>query len=187
MANYYMVAGVYYPAELYHHGIKGQKWGVRRYQNDDGTLTAAGRERYGSSLGEHANEGGVLRRLATGDYALGAKRLGERREQRLKNKIEKREAAGQTHDKLDKQYEIQKARNIGREVYNSRSSTGKLLAQKLLLGEFGADSYRSARGRGRDIGEAATGAALGAILGVPIASFMYDVSDTKRQIYGKRG
>lgn len=31
--------------ELYHYGIKGQKWGVRRYQNPDGTLTAAGRKR----------------------------------------------------------------------------------------------------------------------------------------------
>ena len=35
-----------YPNELYHHGIKGQKWGVRRYQNPDGSLTAAGKERY---------------------------------------------------------------------------------------------------------------------------------------------
>lgn len=32
--------------ELYHHGIKGQKWGVRRYQNADGSLTAAGKKRY---------------------------------------------------------------------------------------------------------------------------------------------
>ena len=32
--------------ELYHHGIKGQRWGVRRYQNPDGSLTAAGRKRF---------------------------------------------------------------------------------------------------------------------------------------------
>jgi len=31
---------------LQHHGIKGQRWGVRRFQNPDGTLTSAGRERY---------------------------------------------------------------------------------------------------------------------------------------------
>ena len=32
--------------ELYHHGIKGQKWGVRRFQNKDGSLTPAGERRY---------------------------------------------------------------------------------------------------------------------------------------------
>ena len=34
---------------LVHHGIKGQKWGVRRYQNEDGTYTAAGKRRYKGS------------------------------------------------------------------------------------------------------------------------------------------
>lgn len=34
--------------ELHHWGIKGQKWGIRRYQNKDGSLTPAGRKRYAS-------------------------------------------------------------------------------------------------------------------------------------------
>lgn len=35
---------LYNGLEIYHHGIKGQKWGVRRYQNPDGTLTSLGRD-----------------------------------------------------------------------------------------------------------------------------------------------
>lgn len=37
--------------ELYHHGVKGQKWGVRRYQNEDGSLTPAGKVRYYKTMG----------------------------------------------------------------------------------------------------------------------------------------
>ena len=35
----------FYEEELYHHGIKGMRWGIRRYQNKDGSLTPAGKKR----------------------------------------------------------------------------------------------------------------------------------------------
>lgn len=47
--------------ELMHHGIPGMKWGVRRYQNRDGTLTAAGKKRYQQELAKLKAEAEVVK------------------------------------------------------------------------------------------------------------------------------
>lgn len=143
----YYVAGVPFGDELYHHGIKGQKWGVRRYQNEDGSLTAEGRSRYGKELGEYANKKqGVIRKFATGDWVLGRKRIGERLENRYERKAKeaKEEGRSKEAESYESARKAQRQRNIDREVYQSRTSTGKLVLQNFLLG-VGADSYRVER------------------------------------------
>lgn len=48
MSNY-----IYNNGELFHWGVKGMKWGVRRYQNKDGSLTNAGKNRYDRDVREN--------------------------------------------------------------------------------------------------------------------------------------
>lgn len=60
--------------ELYHHGIRGQKWGVRRFQNHDGTYTSAGKRRRNSEnrgASPPRAKSGVGKKIATG-LAIGA-------------------------------------------------------------------------------------------------------------------
>ena len=58
MTQYYLTR----EDELYHWGIKGQKWGQRRWQNEDGSLTPAGREHYGyGAKAEYKNRVGIAK------------------------------------------------------------------------------------------------------------------------------
>ena len=67
MAKEYRIDELVDSEELYHHGIKGQKWGVRRYQNKDGTLTPAGAQRYKDEVNSkerYIKEGTELQTIA---------------------------------------------------------------------------------------------------------------------------
>ena len=62
-----MSSDMYVDEFLAHHGVKGQKWGIRRYQNSDGSLTEEGKVRYGvDKHGKMSEEGAKLYRKDTG-------------------------------------------------------------------------------------------------------------------------
>ena len=93
---------------LEHHGIKGMRWGIRRYQNEDGSLTAAGRRRYGADLDindlsrrniARIRKGEALRRLdvAKSNNSTNATRIAE-----LQGRVrsaKRAERAGRAYDK----------------------------------------------------------------------------------------
>lgn len=89
---------------LAHHGIKGQKWGVRRFQNSDGSLTAAGEKRYGEG-GDRKRNNLVKNVEASRALASASGRMAKRAEGRAANSknaivrgLNKIEARHQRHE-----------------------------------------------------------------------------------------
>ena len=109
--------------ELYHHGIKGQKHGVRRWQNKDGSLTPAGRIRYGAAkVGEKVSSSIKKRREERRIEKLRKKPLSKLTDEELKERI-----ARLTEEK--KASDLQKQIS---DVDENRLSMGKKFTQAAL-------------------------------------------------------
>lgn len=77
--------------ELYHHGVPGQRWGFRRYQNPDGTLTPAGRRRANKLAEKYAKVTGkkliVKKKSVQGNEKPRPKTISEMSDQEIQQKI----------------------------------------------------------------------------------------------------
>lgn len=84
--------------ELYHHGVKGQKWGVRRYQNADGSLTSDGKVRY--TLKERKASLNNVSQMSDKDLKEGIQRMQLEKQYRQVTKDNIREGNAQLHKTL---------------------------------------------------------------------------------------
>lgn len=109
---------------LQHHGVKGQKWGVRRYQNPDGSVTAAGKKRYNSDTNNYDTNRDILDSSYEFNLSFGNTKKYKEIEKRIDDALNKNNA-----DEVDeawKELEIE---------------TGKYTANKLLK-KYGEERFR---------------------------------------------
>ena len=123
-------------AYLAHHGVKGQKWGVRRYQNEDGSLTPEGERRYGRS---QAHKTTAVRKLLAPElrtkFSLGA--MQEKHLAKKSKKLNAKDPNSKAAQKASRNYEAVKQARDNRRFVAERAGTGELLAQSLVASYFG--------------------------------------------------
>ena len=122
MSNYDYWSGDLNATEdiLEHHGILGQKWGVRRYQNEDGSLTSAGRKRYQDGSGINPDKGPIGNIKAVMERRKQKKELAkEERRENYKNYTEEELARNTAYAALQAQ------RDADRSVKNVEGGSKK--------------------------------------------------------------
>ena len=132
---------------LIHHGILGMKWGIRRYQNEDGTLTNAGKKRYQADSVDSINTAkGIKRRLNDVDQAMAFHKRTRRESEKTITKNESKGRVGDEYNGVAK-----KSLSEAQDWINKGEKETSQLLKKANLRDMmvtSTDAYRStARGK----------------------------------------
>lgn len=125
--------------ELYHHGIKGMRWGVRRFQNEDGTLTAQGRQRYKDYRSDQSTRRSLTRHVAADKKNLKAR--GEAMNEVTKNYNDAQEQMRKASSKVF--ISRKKRQELGEYYSIDAIKTGVTVADMPLVGRWYSGNYTS--------------------------------------------
>lgn len=138
--NYYAVER---STSLSHHGILGQKWGIRRYQNKDGTLTSAGKKHYRTADSDSyspeytSREQKLLKKTKNGTSRQSNKKAYDELWQGFEKQTDTREIKNKS-EKLKREHEILS----GWEDPNDESKKARLsIALQMRIGKESGDWY----------------------------------------------
>lgn len=116
--------------ELYHYGVKGQKWGVRRYQNPDGTLTPKGKARLNTYKEKEWKKVNKTRAKALSANDADTMRQIKKRQSKIMNVVDsdhkKNDRAIESNNKFNKSVEV---------AYNSVNTSLKNLTYSQMMSE----------------------------------------------------
>ena len=139
---------------LEHHGILGQKWGIRRYQNDDGSLTPEGRKRYAKDEAVRKAE-----REAAGSGSLNVKNNSHAARAYKTAKAEEEKVRQNPSSDYDKfmadtvrtKESRASAFKASKADFKANKTTGQKVANFLLNGPIGAGVYNNMRASGYSV------------------------------------
>ena len=128
---------------LAHHGILGQKWGVRRYQNEDGTLTPAGKRRM------ERKDNRWIKRNATKIHNKAYKKS-QREMRKVTRQLDRKYAIRSENERNGRRYMNEYNQNLARvmntKVENLTSPSGKAVKFVAKRGEYGVHTALADQG-----------------------------------------
>lgn len=169
-----------YTDELHHHGIKGMKWGVRRFRKKDGSLTPAGKKRYQSS------EGGKVKQYINKKYDIRRTRLtNSYRKSGMNDEEAKAAAEKRVASALDKHEDQEWAKTTVAKYLNGRKGSTMARAGKYMERNANmkvSEALKKAEKVDASIASAKLGAVTAAIYAPSIAT-SYAINQAKINRY----